>query len=434
MIKLKKLLSTLKNATIIKVFSLNAISTLIRMVSSLVSVKVVAVIIGPAGVALLGQLHNISSIMLGLANGGINTGITKYVAEYKDDKDVVKKFLSNALKITLYCSLVASLILIVGNQWLSKSILKSSEYGYVFIVFGFTIIFYTLNILLISILNGYKSFKKYVVVNISGTLIGLAFTVTLVFFWGLPGALINAVTFQSVVFFVTLWLLRKEEWLKKEYFDKAWDKGIVRKYMAYSAANLTAMFLFPIAQLIMRGYVITQLSMDHAGWWEAMNRISTTYLGVITSSFAIYYLPRLSEIKDKLELRREILKCYKFIVPLLLIAVLMIYILRYPIIYVLFSKEFYPMSSLFGWQLAGDVFKIMSWLLAYQMGARAQIKLFIVTEITFNLTYLLFSYVLIGMNGLVGLTQAYLVNYILYFIVMIFVYRKLLFVKKSYSK
>lgn len=426
---LKQLLKKLKDSTIIKVFSLNSIATLIRMLSGMISVKVIAVIIGPAGVALLGQLHNISSIMLGLANGGINTGITKYVAEYKDDNETVKKFLSNALKITLYCSFISALILICGNQWFSINILKSPEYGYVFIIFGFTIIFYTLNALLIAILNGFKEFRKYVIVNICGTLIGLIFSVSLVYLWELPGALINAVTSQSIVFFATLLLLRKEKWLSKDYFNKVWDKSIIKKYISYSAAHLTGMFLFPVIQLVMRSYVISELSLEHAGWWEAMNRLSGTYLGVITSSFAIYYLPRLSEIKDKIELRNEILKCYKFIIPMLLVIVVCIYCFRYLIIDILFSKEFYPMNNLFIWQLIGDFFKIMSWLLSYQMWARAQIKLFIATEIIFNLIYLLFSYILIIQNGLVGLTQAYMINYVLYFIVMIIIYRKLLFVK-----
>ena len=83
---------------IVKVFSFNAISTLVRMLTGLISVKVVASIIGPCGIALLGQLNNFSTILLGVANGGINSGITKYVAEYKEDESAIKKILSNAYR------------------------------------------------------------------------------------------------------------------------------------------------------------------------------------------------------------------------------------------------------------------------------------------------------------------------------------------------
>ena len=98
--KLKRFLRRLFSVDIVKVFSLNAIATFVRMIAGLISVKVIAVIIGPAGVALLGQLKNFETILIGLANGGINNGITKYVSEYKEDEEVTKVYISNALRIT----------------------------------------------------------------------------------------------------------------------------------------------------------------------------------------------------------------------------------------------------------------------------------------------------------------------------------------------
>ena len=56
-------------------------STVVKMLTGLISVKVVASIIGPSGVALVGQLNNFATIAMSLASGGINNGITKYVAE-----------------------------------------------------------------------------------------------------------------------------------------------------------------------------------------------------------------------------------------------------------------------------------------------------------------------------------------------------------------
>ena len=77
-------------ADIVKVFSFTAMSTVVKMLTGLISVKVVASIIGPSGVALVGQLNNFATIAMSLASGGINNGITKYVAEYKEDKERIK--------------------------------------------------------------------------------------------------------------------------------------------------------------------------------------------------------------------------------------------------------------------------------------------------------------------------------------------------------
>lgn len=426
---LKLLLQKLMGIDIIKVFSLNAMSTLVRMVAGMISVKVVAVIIGPAGIALLGQLNNFNSIILGLANGGISQGVTKYVAEYKNDSQTIKLYVSNALKVVLSCTCLVALVLIFGCHWLSKLILLSDEYYYVFIVFGFTIILYTLNGLLLAILNGYKRFRKYVIVNISGTILGLIYSVSLVTLFGLKGALINAVTFQSVMFFVTLWMCRKELWCKLDYFREKIQTDIIKKYFGYSLMTLTSLMLLPVSQMLLRGYVISEISPSDAGIWEGMNHISSMYLSVITTSFTIYYLPRLSEITDNNGLRKEILRCYKVLVPMLIMISLTIFLLRHFILWFLFSPEFYSMEKLFVWQLAGDFFKISSWLLAYVMVAKARSKMYIATEVCFTFSYIVLCFLFLQHNGIVGLVQGYLCTYIIYLLVMLFLFRNIVFSK-----
>ena len=428
---LKNIFHRLKGVDIIKVFSLNALSTLIRMLAGMVSVKVVAVIIGPVGIALLGQLNNFNTILLGLANGGIGAGVTKYVAEYKNDENAIKYYLSNALRITLSCSTLVAIILIMGCRQLSRLILISDEYYYVFIIFGFTIFLYTLNTLFISIVNGYKKFERYVAINIAGTVIGIVYSVTLVFFLGLPGALINAVTFQSIVFFITLWMCRKFRWMQWEYFRERFNRPVIKKYLGYSLMTIVSIALLPVSQMLLRGYVMSELSPSEAGIWEGMNRISSMYLSVITSAFSVYYLPRLSEISDPKELHNEVFKCYKIIIPMLLCAGILIFFLRHFILWVLFTPEFSSMERLFSWQLMGDLFKMCSWLLSFIMVAKARTKLFITTEIIFTLLYVFMCFFFLKMNGIVGLTQGYLSNYILYLITMLVLFRNVIKPQKA---
>ena len=411
---------------IVKVFSFNAISTLVRMLTGLISVKVVASIIGPCGIALLGQLNNFSTILLGVANGGINSGITKYVAEYKEDESAIKKILSNALQITLFFPFIVSLGLIILHNQLSRLVMLSDEYGYVFLIFGFTIFLYTLNTLLISILNGYKEFKRYVIVNISGTIVGLLFTICFVFSMGLKGALISAVSYQSVVFFITFWICRKAPWLSVIYYRERLDRKMLRRFLNYSAMTLVSLSVVPVSQMLLRGYVISEISMTEAGWWEAMNRISNVYLMVITTSFSIYYLPRLSEIKEISELRYEIFKCYKVIIPILLSGLTLVYLLIHFVVMILFSPDFYPMESLFIWQLLGDFFKISSWLLAFLMVAKSMTKTFIATEVVFSGLFVVLGYLFMNLNGVVGITQAYFVNYVIYTVCMVVIFRKII--------
>ena len=414
---------------IIKVFSFTAISTLVRMLTGLISVKIVASIIGPSGVALVGQLNNFSSIIMSISSGGINGGITKYIAEYRDDLNIIRNYLSTALRITIICSFCVGVFMIIFHSFLSEHIMLSSEYGYVFIIFGFTVLLYALNMMITSIINGFKEFKQYVQISIANSIIGLAFTLIFVLTLGLKGALISAITYQSIMLFVTFWMVRRLPWFCWDMFKRKLNFTISQRYFRYTLMTLTTAVTLPVSQMLLRGYVISQISPVEAGWWEAMNRISAMYLMVITSSFSVYYLPRLSELNDIAELRREIFKSYKVIVPILFIGFIIIYFLRSFIIRLLFTPEFFPMENLFVWQLIGDFFKICSWVLSYLMVAKSMIKSFVATEILFSLSFVCLGFIFIHWNGVVGITQAYLINYIAYTLCMIIIFRRILFNK-----
>ena len=84
------------------------------------------------------------------------------------------------------------------------------------------------------------------------------------------------------------------------------------------------------------------------------------------------------------------------------------------------------MENLFFWQLAGDFFKITSWLLAFLMVAKAMTMWFITTEVGFSLIFVGLGFLFMQWNGVVGITQAYLVNYILYLAMMVYIFRNLL--------
>jgi PST family polysaccharide transporter len=85
------------------------------------------------------------------------------------------------------------------------------------------------------------------------------------------------------------------------------------------------------------------------------------------------------------------------------------------------------MKNLFFWQLLGDFFKIMSWILAFLMVAKSMTKVYIITEILFSALLVGLSYYLIDRNGVIGATQSYCLNYFIYFVVMVIIFRKLLF-------
>jgi PST family polysaccharide transporter len=397
------------------------------MLTGFVSVKVVAAIIGPIGVALLGQLNNFAQILLSFSNGGINAGVTKYTSEFSSSEKDYILYLGTGFWITVILSTITSLVLIFGAGYFSADILHDVKYKSVFYVFGATILFYALNALLTAVINGFKEYKKYVIANIVGSLVGMIFAIILSINYGVYGALLSAITFQSIVFFITLGIVAKSYWFKWKSFLLKFDRKAAVQLGHYSLMAIASAVTVPAGQIIVRNFITRNKSITDAGLWEGINRISGMYLMVITASLGVYFLPKLSELKSKKELRSEIFSVYKLVVPFLILTTLLIYYFRVFIIHVLFTSEFNDMENLFIFQLIGDILKIMGWVLGYLLLAKAMTKIYITMEIVNFLLLILTSYFLVDKYGTIGATMAFALVYLVYFLVMCFVFRKLLF-------
>jgi PST family polysaccharide transporter len=85
------------------------------------------------------------------------------------------------------------------------------------------------------------------------------------------------------------------------------------------------------------------------------------------------------------------------------------------------------MEGLFAFQLAGDFFKMVTWVLGYVLLAKAMTKTFIIVEIASCTLFALLSIFFIDLYGTVGATIGYAAAFFVQFIIMLFVLRKILF-------
>ncbi|MDN2479993.1 O-antigen translocase [Vibrio agarivorans] len=406
---------------------LSFIATAIKLVAGLVINKALALFVGPAGLAVIGQFQNAQGVIRTISQGGINSGVTKYTAEYRHNENAIVKLWSTSLKITIVLSLSTSAILFFGAEYFGRITFDTEEYSYVFIVFSFTLILYSVNQLLLSIINGLKEISTYISINITQSIYSLIFTTALIYFFHLDGALIALVTNQSFIFFIILWRLRNHNVVKLASFKCKFNSKAGQRLANYSIMTLVSASVVPISQMMIRNYLGETLSWDDAGYWQAMMYISTMYLMVITTALSTYYLPRLSEISDTTELKLELIKGYKVITPIILVLTVALFAMKEVVLFILFTEDFRPMLELFKWQLVGDFLKIMSWLLAYLMLAKTMTREFIITEIVFAILFVLLSIFYVDNFGLVGVSYAFATKYSVYFLCMFILMKKKFF-------
>lgn len=406
--------------TLIKTSLLNAIAVAIKMLTMLGINKILAIYVGPAGYAAIGNFQNAVQMITTLGSGAINTGVTKYTAEYHADEAEQRKVWQTAGTIALVGSIVTGLLVAVFNRELADWFLSDDQYGSVFIWFGLTLVFFVFNTLLLAILNGKKEIKRYVFINIVGSIFSLIVSALMIVQFGLYGALLTLAINQSLVFFVTLALCYRTTWFKLRYLVGGIDKKSAINLGKFTAMAVTSAVAVPVSHIMVRNLLGENLGWDAAGYWEAMWRLSAAYLMFVTSTLSVYYLPRLSELKDPDAIKKEIINGYKVILPIAAGCGLSIYLLRDFIIELLFTEKFLPMRGLFAWQMVGDTLKIASWILAYLMLGKAMVKKFIVTEVFFNIGFFALTWLFLNSMGVYSAVFAHALNYFLYLLIMVF--------------
>jgi PST family polysaccharide transporter len=396
--------------------------------------KILAIYVGPAGYAALGQFQNAVQMITTFASGALNTGVTKYTAEYYENEVRQHTVWRTAGTIALLGSLTAAILVTIFNKYLAHLFLKDESLGSVFIWFAATLVLFVFNTLLLAILNGKKEIQRYVAANIAGSLFSLAVTSVMAIQLGIYGALVALAIHQSLAFFATLLLTYRASWFKLSYLFGGVDKQAAKNLAKYTAMAITSAACIPVSHILIRNHLGETLGWDAAGYWEAMWRLSAAYLMLVTTTLSVYYLPKLSELQKKSDIKREIIQGYKIILPVVAACGLAIYLLRDFIIRVLFTADFLPMESLFAWQMVGDTLKIGSWILSYLMLGKAMMKLFIASEIIFASMFYVLTVVFTKVIGIEGVVLAHAVNYLIYWIVMAILIINLLGYRKSLKK
>ena len=409
---------------LIKTSFYTSISQGLSILGGLISVKVVSAQIGPEGMAMTGQFFNTSAVFALFATGALGVAVVKYLAQFTNNKPMQLRIIRTAVFIMLGCSFLVGLIVVFSSAYLSFYAFKTDKYQGVYIYWGCFIVIFTMSNLFASILNGLKLIKYLTIVNVIGTAVGVSFTILMAHFFGVKGVLISSNFTALVLFCLHIYFLNKYKWFSfTELFGKL-DIEVVRLFSAFILMTVVSGILSPAIQLFVRNKIIADFSFVEAGYWQSLTRISDYYLGFVTSVLAVYYLPKLSEISDRNELRAEIKQGYKIILPVVGILSFSIWICRYWIINLLLTKEFLPSADLYAFQFLGDFFKIASWLIAYLMLAKSLKITFIISEILASIVYVLLTYFFINRFGLIGSVYGFCSTYFLYLIAMFIIMKK----------
>ena len=114
---------------LLKTSVLNGVAVLIKTATMFLLNKILAVYVGPAGYAAIGQFQNFIQMITTFAGSAVNTAVVKYTAEYYTDEKEQRKVWQTAGSIVSIFSFIFTFLVLLFHQQLSFWIFKTGEYG-----------------------------------------------------------------------------------------------------------------------------------------------------------------------------------------------------------------------------------------------------------------------------------------------------------------
>ncbi len=400
----------------------------IKIIAGILISKFIAIYIGPHGMALIGNLRNFLRALQSLSISGLYKGVVKFVSQVKNDSVELTKTLSTVFYLGFFSSVFLGFLCYYNAEFINN-ILFTQNYNYVYIIEALAIVlpFYALNMFTFSIMNGFSKYKNLLLINIIGQILGILITLLLIREENIDGALIAIVITPALNLLITIVGIAFRRNLMTSVKITKVSLSVLNKLSPYMVMALVSAIALSIVMIMIRNYLIDKIGINSAGYWTAMTRVSDYYLMFFNSLVALYILPRFSEINSKLEFRKEVFSFYKTMMPAFLVLLFIIYLSRSILVNILFTEDFRAVEDLFGYQILGDIARVLSMVIAYQFLAKKMFTHFLILEIFLFVIMYFSSIYLIDEFGLKGAVMGHCLSYFMYLGIILLLFSSSLF-------
>lgn len=391
-----------------------AFNILIQLIRS----KVIAVLLGPAGMGIMGLLTSTLSLVTSITNFGLGTSAVRDISEAhaSGNQEKVKETLSVFRTLVWLTGLLGTLLTLILSPWLSQMTFGNKDYTLAFVALSVTLFITQQTAGQTALLQGMREIKWMAKAGVLSSFVGLIATLPLYYFFGEHG-IVPALILTSVIVFAVQFYYSHKIKIKTRLlpFKEAIKKG---KPMMKLGFMLSLSGLITVAtSYLVRIFITHYGSVEEVGLYNAGFAIVGTYVGLVFTAMGTDYFPRLSGVntdkeKYNLLINQQTETVLLIVTPLLNTLIVFISI----VIIFLYSKQFLPISTMLLWAGFGMFFKAGSWAIGFLILAKGDSKTFFYSELLANIYMLIFNCLGYYFYNLEGLGYSFVICYILVYL------------------
>ncbi|MCG8402008.1 MAG: O-antigen translocase [Firmicutes bacterium] len=408
-----------KNATgqIFKATAIMGGASAVSIVTGVVKNKVIAVLLGPECIGLMGLLQAVLNTAETLAGMGLATSGIRQIADAQSQGNAseVAQTRHALRRASFALGLLGALFLIIFREPVATLVLGDKSYAgaiaWMAVGAWATVIAGAQT----AILNGLRRLGDLARAYIFSALGGMLFTVLAVWQWGEKGVIAAVISTPLVLMVVSWWFMVK---LPSTSAHLSWTdlRQPLRKLFNLGFTFMITSLTKVATQLAVRIMITQTLGIAAAGYFQAAWSISLLYLGFILEAMGKDYYPRLTAVNKDRETTNNLVN--EQIRAILLLAgpvILGTLTLTAQVVQIIYSGAFSNTVVILQWLCIGDLFKIASWPVTFILVAQGRGSLFFATEFFWHLVFLGLVWGGLPIWQIKAAGIAYLLTFFIYF-------------------
>lgn len=377
--------------------------------------KVVAVLLGPEGMGIMGLLNSSLDIVRNTTNFGLTTSAVREVSIANASNDATKVDTVNSVitKIVWLTGFLGTAICFIFAKQLSIWSFDNDEYTIHLRILSVVLLVAQLTEANKIMLQGLRKLKELAKCNIIGNTLATITVLPLYYFFGFRGIVPAIFAIYIISYIVSSYYYRG---LKIRTTDLSLKETFVKGKTMMTLGFMLCFtdILESATTYIIKIFISNSGGVSEVGFYNAGFAMILGYVGLVFKAIGTDYFPRLASVSNDKEKFNEVINDQMEIMVLALLPLVGVFIALSPLlIRVLYTDEFLCISNMINIMAVGMIMRAISWCPGFMYMARGDSKLYLIIYIITAIVSLILYFVFYSLFGLTGIGVAFLMSYVL---------------------
>lgn len=376
--------------------------------------KVMALLLGPAGVGWLGLYSSIADLAQSITGLGVSSSGVREVAGASHDVDRLARTVRVLHFATFGFGVVGAGVLVLLARPISQATFGNDEHAFAVALLALAVLLRQLATAHAAVTQGLRRVGDLARIAVWSALLGTLSTIVIVYLFREQG-LVPALVAAAATNFAAAWWYGRRVELPRPAIDAAQLRERLSALVKLGLAFMLSGLLVMGSAYAIRVIVVRAAGIEAAGLYQAAWGIGGLYLGFILQAMGTDFFPRLTAVASDAQASTRLINEQTLIGVLLAGPGVLATLAFAPFVVALFySSAFEASVDALRWICLGMMLRVITWPLGFIVMAKGLQRLFVAIDLGYALGHVGLALLLVGPYGVSGAGMAFMGSYLLY--------------------